>query len=44
MDAGFQELEWDGKNDGGRFVASGVYFVRLKTPQSRGLRKAVFVK
>jgi aminopeptidase N len=44
MDAGFQELDWDGKNGGGQFVATGVYFVRLKTPQSRGLRKAVFVK
>lgn len=42
--AGFHVVVWDGKNSSGQLVATGVYFVRLKTPQSWGLRKAVHIK
>jgi aminopeptidase N len=40
----YYEISWDGKNDSGQSVASGVYFVRLNTPQRWGLRKAVVVR
>ena len=40
----YYEMTWDGKNDTGQPVASGVYFVRLDTPQRWGLRKAVVVR
>jgi aminopeptidase N len=44
MAAGPHVIPWDGRNDNGQTVATGVYFVRLKTPDGRGLRKAVHVK
>jgi aminopeptidase N len=41
---GYHEVEWDGKNNSGRSVSSGVYFVRLQTPEGGLVRKAVFLK
>ena len=40
----YYEMSWDGKNTDGQPVASGVYFVRLLTPQRWGLRKVVVVR
>jgi hypothetical protein len=40
----FHEIAWDGRNGDGQLVASGVYFVRLNTPQRWGLRKAIVVR
>ena len=31
FDAGVQSLRWDGRNETGRPVGPGVYFVRLST-------------
>jgi hypothetical protein len=42
--AGYHEVEWDGKNNAGQAVSSGVYFVRLQTPEGGLVRKAVFLK
>jgi flagellar hook assembly protein FlgD len=33
LPAGEQAVTWDGRDDGGRSVASGVYVVRLSTSQ-----------
>jgi hypothetical protein len=30
---GWHELEWDGKDDAGRSVAAGTYWIRLRTPR-----------
>jgi hypothetical protein len=31
--AGVHQARWDGRNAGGSSVASGIYFVRLRTPE-----------
>ncbi len=41
---GYHEVVWDGKNSSGQMVSSGVYFVRLQTPQGGQVKKAVFLK
>jgi aminopeptidase N len=41
---GFHQVVWDGTNDGGEQVASGVYFVRLQALEGTLVRKAVLLK
>jgi hypothetical protein len=36
--------QWDGKDDRGRIVASGVYFARLKTPTGVGTIKMLYLR
>ena len=38
------ELRWDGTDDGGRPVASGIYFLRIDLPESSQTQKLVLVK
>jgi len=38
------ELEWDGRDRFGRFVSSGVYFVRLEVGDISRTKKVVFVR
>jgi hypothetical protein len=42
--AGVQTVSWDGKNQNGVAVASGIYFYRLKTPSALIVRKAIILK
>jgi hypothetical protein len=42
--AGRHRVEWDGRDQGGRTVANGVYFIRLTTAGERLTRKAVKVR
>ena len=35
---------WDGRNEGGELVASGIYFYQLATPSYRHLRRMVILK
>jgi hypothetical protein len=42
--AGPHEIDWDGTNDRGQRVASGMYFYRLETPAGILTRKMVLVK
>lgn len=42
--AGEHAVEWDGKDDGGRAVASGVYFCRLRSGGREANRKLVLVR
>jgi len=42
--AGRHEYSWDGKDDGGRESASGIYFFRLRTEQGTRVRKAVLLR
>ncbi|HEY6572870.1 MAG TPA: PKD domain-containing protein, partial [Candidatus Eisenbacteria bacterium] len=42
--AGYQDLTWNGTNDGGVKVASGVYYFRLDTPDGRFVKAATVLK
>ncbi|MBT5270264.1 MAG: T9SS type A sorting domain-containing protein, partial [Candidatus Marinimicrobia bacterium] len=42
--AGYHITQWNGTNDGGRNVASGLYFIVLNTPEYRVARKALILK
>ncbi|MFH1278479.1 MAG: FG-GAP-like repeat-containing protein [Candidatus Eisenbacteria bacterium] len=44
MDAGEHRVIWDGKDDGGRPAASGVYFARLVSPAAMDTEKLVLVR
>jgi hypothetical protein len=41
---GLHEITWDGADDFGRAVASGIYFYRLETPQVSQTRKLVLLR
>ncbi|HNQ44279.1 MAG TPA: FlgD immunoglobulin-like domain containing protein, partial [Candidatus Cloacimonadota bacterium] len=41
---GRQSLTWDGKDDSGQRVASGVYFCRLSTPDTTRVQKMLVLK
>ncbi|UCH85504.1 MAG: hypothetical protein JSW50_07395 [Candidatus Latescibacterota bacterium] len=41
---GFHQVVWNGDNDNGEPVASGLYFARMKTVEGTLVRKAVFLK
>jgi hypothetical protein len=42
--AGTHSVVWDGKNDRGDALASGVYLLRLETPDRQETRKAILVR
>jgi hypothetical protein len=44
QEAGFYGLDWDGANDAGRRVSSGVYFYRLEAPGFTRTRKMLLLK
>ena len=41
---GRKRVEWDGRDDSGREVASGVYFYRLETPAGTLSRKMTLLR
>jgi hypothetical protein len=44
LPAGHHEVAWDGRDERGRMMASGVYFYRLETRDYSQTRKMVFMK
>ncbi|MEZ4654624.1 MAG: DUF4331 family protein, partial [Candidatus Eisenbacteria bacterium] len=44
LDAGAHTASWDGKDDAGRSVESGVYLYKLSTPESSAQRKLVVMQ
>ncbi len=42
--AGLHAVRWDGKNDHGAGVGSGVYIVRIDTPQGSAVNKMILIK
>ncbi|MBD3289577.1 T9SS type A sorting domain-containing protein [candidate division KSB1 bacterium] len=41
---GTHQLEWNGKNNAGETVSSGIYFIRFETPDFVQIQRAVFLK
>jgi flagellar hook assembly protein FlgD len=44
LDAGEHMIQWDGTDDHGELVASGVYFCRLAGPSFTETRKMVLLR
>ncbi len=44
MPAGTYTLKWDGTDDAGKTLSSGVYFVRMETPKARKTAKLLLLK
>jgi len=44
LPAGPQRLGWDGRDDAGRAVASGTYFVDVRTAGTRGTAKVIVTR
>lgn len=44
LTAGYKQITWDGKNESGDEVASGVYFYRIKTGDFQTTKKMVLLK
>jgi hypothetical protein len=42
--AGYVELPWDGRNDGGMAVSSGVYFYRVVTAERNTVKKMMLMR
>ncbi|HXS09437.1 MAG TPA: FlgD immunoglobulin-like domain containing protein, partial [Candidatus Krumholzibacteria bacterium] len=42
--AGPASLRWNGRDDGGNAVASGIYFISVKTPAGERIARAVLLK
>lgn len=44
QEAGHKWVNWDGKDDGGKEVASGIYFYKIKTAEFEKTKKMVLLK
>ncbi|MBA65557.1 MAG: hypothetical protein CMG55_07130 [Candidatus Marinimicrobia bacterium] len=44
LSAGKYQVEWSGKDDNGKIVSTGVYFVQLASASYRNMKKVLFVK
>jgi len=43
-ESGYHTVSWNAKDDNGRIVSSGIYFIVLTTEENRLVRKALFLK
>jgi hypothetical protein len=44
LDAGIHKIHWDGRNESGNSVASGIYFCRLKTEAAARTMKMIMLR
>ena len=44
VSAGYKKVVWDGKDNGGNSVASGVYFYRIKAGDFNEVKKMTLLK
>ena len=42
--AGLHEIQWDGKNEHGFPVSTGIYFLRIKASKYVSVKKMVYLK
>jgi flagellar hook assembly protein FlgD len=42
--AGYKVVHWDGRNDGGNEIASGLYFYKIKTPKYSESKKMILLR
>ncbi|MBN2357145.1 hypothetical protein JXO59_13595 [candidate division KSB1 bacterium] len=42
--AGIHRVQWDGKNNRGELVPSGVYYLRVQTGDEQRLHRMIFMK
>ncbi|MCK4695639.1 MAG: T9SS type A sorting domain-containing protein, partial [Candidatus Cloacimonetes bacterium] len=44
LDAGYHSVVWDGKDDTGKPVASGIYFYKLQTKKDSSMKKMILLR
>jgi len=44
MKAGYHEIIWDGRNDAGLRVSSGIYYYRIISGDFKATKKMVLIK
>jgi len=44
VEAGFYRLRWDGRDEGGRSVSSGVYLYRMEAGKFSQVHKMILLK
>ena len=41
---GHHQIIWDGKNNSGQVVSTGIYYYKLETENYRSMKKVLFIK
>ncbi|MED5316843.1 MAG: FlgD immunoglobulin-like domain containing protein, partial [Candidatus Neomarinimicrobiota bacterium] len=44
MNAGIHTVQWDGRNQGGYFVPTGVYFLQVISGENQHVQKMALIK
>lgn len=44
IEAGYHHIVWDGKNNSGTSVASGMYFIQIAAPKYHKVRKMLYIR
>ena len=44
MDVGYHSIQWDGSNNQGIMLGSGIYFVRVATKNESYIKKVTLIK
>ena len=44
LDSGKHQISWDGKNESGQSVSSGIYYCKLKSDKQESVRKMILIK
>ena len=44
MDPGYHKITWDGRNDDGRQIASGIYIYLIQANRNRASQKLTIIK
>ncbi len=44
MEAGYHEILWDGRNESGGYVSSGIYFYKLQSGEFTSVKKMIILK
>ncbi|TDI98751.1 MAG: T9SS type A sorting domain-containing protein, partial [Caldithrix sp.] len=44
LEAGFHEITWNGRNNSGRRVSSGVYYYQIRSGEFKETKKMILMK